>query len=606
MRRTFAAAAALALAGALAAAGPPPATPAAPPGAAPADDAEDFVYLGEGRPVLVRLHPEVDGRPLRAVWEDFVGQVFKYADADGDGVLSRAEAERAPPPAVLLGGGFPGNIPLPTFDALDSDKNGKVTRAELAAYYRRSGAGPFHFRAGGADAMDGRAGRVRIVGAGGSGPRPSADALNEALFKLLDADGDGKLSAAELAAAPAALAKLDADDDEMVSARELLGEPAPPADGALAVAFVADGAPGPDPASPFVAAARGRPDKALAQRLLARYAPKGAKGPARKLTAKDIGLSAGAFAALDADGDGALDAEELARFAERPADFEFRVRLGKRAGGRPVFEPVDAAGRPAAPAGLTTTPDGHAVLDLLGVTRIEFGTGGETAGMTFKVSSRQQYLSQFKAADRDNNGYLDRSEAMQSPFFRNTFKLMDRDGDGKLFEKELVAYLDKVEVLQEAAQKSCVSLTVADQGRGLFDVLDTNRDGRLGVRELRQAGKLLARLDRDGDGKISRNEIPRSYQVNLRQGASGNFGGDFVVAFAPGGGMQEPPRPEPSAGPLWFRKMDRNRDGDVSRREFLGSDEEFRRLDLDGDGLISLEEAVQADRALRGAKARGR
>ena len=30
-------------------------------------------------------------------------------------------------------------------------------------------------------------------------------------------------------------------------------------------------------------------------------------------------------------------------------------------------------------------------------------------------------------------------------------------------------------------------------------------------------------------------------------------------------------------GPLWFRNMDRNRDGDVSRKGFLGSDEEFRR-----------------------------
>ena len=60
-----------------------------------------------------------------------------------------------------------------------------------------------------------------------------------------------------------------------------------------------------------------------------------------------------------------------------------------------------------------------------------------------------------------------------------------------------------------------------------------------------------------------------------------------------------PPRSDvasPTAGPLWFRKMDRTRDGDVSRREFLGSDEDFRKLDADGDGLISSKEAERASR----------
>ena len=47
-------------------------------------------------------------------------------------------------------------------------------------------------------------------------------------------------------------------------------------------------------------------------------------------------------------------------------------------------------------------------------------------------------------------------------------------------------------------------------------------------------------------------------------------------------------------GPLWFRKMDRNGDGDVSPREFLGTLEDFRKIDTDGDGLIDAQEAAAA------------
>jgi hypothetical protein len=45
--------------------------------------------------------------------------------------------------------------------------------------------------------------------------------------------------------------------------------------------------------------------------------------------------------------------------------------------------------------------------------------------------------------------------------------------------------------------------------------------------------------------------------------------------------------------------MDRNGDGDVSRREFLGTDEEFAAIDTDGDGLISAEEAERYDAKMR-------
>jgi Ca2+-binding EF-hand superfamily protein len=578
------------------------------PAKAGAADGYDFVFFGESRPVLVRVHVELDGKPLQAVWDDFMGRVFKHLDVNGDGVLSKEEAERAPLPQILLSGAGPFFGPPQmaqgmTMTALDANRDGKVTRQELADYYRRHGAAPFQFRMGGGNNVTGT--RVRLLGMAQTGT-PSADALNERLFELLDTNKDGKLSRKELEAAPAILMKLDDDDDETVAVNELMQTQAMGGGAGFVVVNSGDFITPTNQPGVVMMLHPGEPRAALARQLLQRYAGKGGKKGGKKLTRADLGLDQATFDRLDADEDGALDAEELARFDRRPADLELMVRLGTRRGGGPEVEVVkrDGEASPLA-ANVRRSAAGATVLEL-GNTHLDLQAGGrdDNNGMFFKVRVDQQYRAQFKAADRDNNGYLDEKEAMASPFFRGIFKAMDRDGDGKLFEKEMLAYLDTMKQLQEAAQKSFASLSVSDQGRGLFDLLDTNRDGRLGLREMRQMPKLVDRLDRDGDGQLSRSEIPRYYRANFHRGpvASGNPYGNrvFVVANRIGGPPQA--RPAPARGPLWFRKMDRNRDGDVSRREFLGTDEEFRKIDTDGDGLISLEEAEKADEMFRKAR----
>jgi hypothetical protein len=50
--------------------------------------------------------------------------------------------------------------------------------------------------------------------------------------------------------------------------------------------------------------------------------------------------------------------------------------------------------------------------------------------------------------------------------------------------------------------------------------------------------------------------------------------------------------------------MDRNNDGDVSPKEWLGTLEDFRKIDTDGDGLISADEADAYDRRRRDGKDR--
>jgi Ca2+-binding EF-hand superfamily protein len=563
--------------------------------AAPATDSprdvQDVVYLGDKGPVMIRLHVRIDGKPLLDVWEEFLDKFFASVDADGDGVLSKSEAERMPSLAMLSGNAGGLVVQQPNLaQAIDKNQDGKITRDEFKDWLRRNGATPFQFRTG-----NNQPGQLVFVSNGM--PQPlSPDALNDKLFSLLDTNKDGKLSREELAKAPAILGKFDLDDDETVSTQELSGNVPSSVEVATAFAIYDDGNDRTN-RTPFVLVAPGEANKALAQRLLSHYGRKG-KIPAKKLSREEIGIDKESFAQLDADEDGKLDGEELARFARCKPDLEVCLRIGKRADGEKAAELIPSKDRPAS-ARMKHTNDDAVILEF-GSTQIELANTTNASNPQPAPAARQQYSAQFKMADKDKNGYLDKNEAQQSPFFRNAFRRMDRDGDGKLYEKEIVAYFEQTRQVQDMVRRSCVSMSVKDQGRGLFDLADGDKDGRLSVREMRQMVKLIEQLDRDGDGQFSKDEIPHKYRVEVRRGpSSGN-----PVALNPAvvrlrGNLQQPEQPQRTAGPLWFRKMDRNRDGDVSRREFLGTDEEFRRIDKDGDGLISPQEAEQADKLLR-------
>jgi Ca2+-binding EF-hand superfamily protein len=571
---------------------------AAPPKPVSERDAQDFVYLGEKGPVLIRFHVQIDGKPLVDAWEGFLDKLFAYLDVNDDGVLSKEEAAGVPSAQTLFNGNNGLNVVLARPAAnrgqggIDKDRDGKITRQELADWYRSQGITPFQFRMGGGQRNQLAA---TFVIAGQMQPL-SANDLNKKLFDLLDANKDGKLSRQELTKAPEVLHKLDLDDDEMVSVQEMSGITSNPSDVQFVVASTLASRPVKN--DPFVMVSPGRTSKDLARRLQDRYA----KG-SQKLTRENLGLDEATFAQLDADQDGSLDSEELARFAQRAPDIELRVRLGKKAGKEKPFELIHSSERPAPLAKAVRTGSGNTLMLEWGNTQIEFGQGGGRDGTVFVVAGgnrRERYLAEFRAADMDKNGYLDKNEAQKNQRFRSLFTTLDRDGDGKLFEKELTAYFDKIEGLQKEAERSCASLTIRDQGRGLFDMVDVNSDGRLGIREMRQMVKLIDQLDRDGDGQVSLGEIPHKYRVDVRQGPEN--GGNIrarPVNVVYRAGMNTPTTPERTTGPRWFRKMDRNGDGDVSRREFLGTDEAFRKIDTDGDGLISVEEAERADKLYR-------
>jgi Ca2+-binding EF-hand superfamily protein len=200
---------------------------------------------------------------------------------------------------------------------------------------------------------------------------------------------------------------------------------------------------------------------------------------------------------------------------------------------------------------------------------------------------RRIFDMRFELADLNKDGLLDRSEAEKGRIFLDLFDPADRNADDRLSRAELSVYLERAFDLG----LSRVSLNITDEGRAFFEILDGDRDGRLGRRELREAAKNLKPFDRNGDGRVQLVEIPRTSRMAIGRGlySPNRRGVNFDTYDSP-----TPARPgEKGPEVAWFRRMDRNRDGDVSAREFLGTPDDFRKLDADGDGLIDKQEAAK-------------
>lgn len=135
-----------------------------------------------------------------------------------------------------------------------------------------------------------------------------------------------------------------------------------------------------------------------------------------------------------------------------------------------------------------------------------------------------------------------------------------------------------------------VSLGAVRDGYPLLPDIDVNEDGRLTLREMRKAPERLAAFDRDKDGAISAGELAPTVRVAIGRGVTAHLPLAVVRSL-------HPPTDAPAvAPPAWFVSMDRNKDGDLSRREFPGGQQQFDDLDADGDQLISGAEAANNEK----------
>ena len=269
----------------------------------------------------MRLHIVVDRQPFRKLWCERIGAAFAKLDTDRDGHVTPEQAAKL----VALLSGQPGgpmsgtNADAPS--ALAADGAAGVSLTALLAHLEKISP-PLSVAA-----------------------EPGVSGT--AIFSILDADGDRRLSRAELQDAQRLLSRRDFNDDEAISADELIEDPR---------AYVREEstAEGESPterttvAGGVLVLGPDSTDATLAASLLAHYDRNRDGHLCLGGSEAEVGLDPSALGALSPDAAGAVSGEQLAVLCRQRVDVEIPIAFGAGRTSRSARARTTKASRSAA------------------------------------------------------------------------------------------------------------------------------------------------------------------------------------------------------------------------------------------------------------------
>ena len=489
----------------------------------------NLLFIGPEQAAAISVTVTADEGPL-VKRRKLAGMLLQRFDSDKDGKLSATEAARLPSGAKASGPAL--GDPWKSLDQSPTDDS--LSLDELTSYVNEQLGPAFQMST-----------------------KPPRLAQSVELAERMDLDHDGAISSVELLSGISLLRQSDLDDDEAVSVGEL--QPMPRRAG-LVRPLTAEAI-----QAPIIPVDSEEEVRVAVERVLKTF---GREGPGQTVALTRIQTPDGKPETYDVDGDGRLNAAELTTWVEaKKPVVTILATLGQ---GRPSTVQVEQ-GSDSQLGPMASITVGGAAVDVTAMNnRAE------------QTDSAKLYRLRFLTSDRDKNGYIDEMEypSLQLQF---PFPDVDANGDGMLFREELTPLVD----FDAIAVQARIEMLVGDEGKTLFELLDGNTDRRLTTREIREGFTRLASVDRNHDERVAQSELESRFKLTF------SFGRNQM--FTPNANPQNTPVTprlrSQNTGPIWYRRMDRNLDGDITWREFLGSREQFTKLDQNGDLMIDLNEA---------------